>query len=179
MTDLTEPAAFNVVLLELATFPAEDKAEVLAFQNKVARLQRAVTGAGRAVGEADSRVAHCRRAISVTPAADPALMADVRKLEVRLNEIRTKLSGDRTLSRRNEPVPPSISQRVGQAMNWNTTAAPTQTQRDAYQHAGGLFAAVLDDLRKLMEEDLKQLEDKLEAAGAPWTPGRLPKWKIE
>ena len=179
MTDLTDPREFHVVPLELATFPAEDKAEVLAFQNKVARLQRAATGASRAVGEADSRLAHCRRAIAETPAADPALLADIQGLQMRLNEIRTKLSGDRTRSRRNEPVPPSISQRVSQAMNWNTTAPPTQTQRDAYQHAGTLFAAVLEDLRKLMEEDLKQLEDKLEAAGAPWTPGRLPKWKIE
>jgi len=28
-----------------------------------------------------------------------------------------------------------------------------------------------------MDVDLKQLEKALDAAGAPWTPGRLPEWK--
>jgi len=30
----------------------------------------------------------------------------------------------------------------------------------------------------VIEVDLKKLKDSVEAAGAPWTPGRgLPKWK--
>jgi hypothetical protein len=28
-----------------------------------------------------------------------------------------------------------------------------------------------------VEVDLKAIEAKLEAAGAPWTPGRVPVWK--
>jgi len=37
---------------------------------------------------------------------------------------------------------------------------------------------MLDALRKLVEGDLVALEEKLEAAGAPWTPGRaIPRWQ--
>jgi hypothetical protein len=32
-------------------------------------------------------------------------------------------------------------------------------------------------LRKLVESDMKALEKQLDAAGAPYTPGRLPDWK--
>jgi hypothetical protein len=32
-------------------------------------------------------------------------------------------------------------------------------------------------LRKLIETDLKAIEKQLDAAGAPYTPGRLPEWK--
>ena len=80
-----------------------------------------------------------------------------------------------------EPVPPSVNQRVQQVVSnqWRTTSAPTQTQREAYRYAGLEFTELLGELRVLIEKDLKQLEDKLEAAGAPWTPGRIPDWEIE
>ena len=43
--------------------------------------------------------------------------------------------------------------------------------------AGG-FGAVLERLRGLIERDLRGLGSAMEAAGAPWTPGRgLPVWK--
>jgi hypothetical protein len=41
------------------------------------------------------------------------------------------------------------------------------------------FAPVLEKLRVLVETDLKALESKAEAAGAPWTQGRVPAWKAE
>jgi len=38
---------------------------------------------------------------------------------------------------------------------------------------------VLSKLRTLVETDLAGLEAKAEAAGAPWTPGRVPRWTPE
>jgi hypothetical protein len=154
---------------------------VLAFQRKVARLQRAVRGALQAAGEAENRVKHVRRALLDTPGADLALLGEVDALQGRLTRLLTRLRGDRTLARRNEAVPPSINDRVQQVVSnqWRTTSAPTQTQRDAYRHAGTEFVEVLAELRALIEQDLRQLEDRLEAAGAPWTPGRVPQWEME
>jgi hypothetical protein len=38
----------------------------------------------------------------------------------------------------------------------------------------------LPEIRQLVEEDLTALEAKLDAAGAPWTPGRrVPEWEDE
>ncbi len=59
------------------------------------------------------------------------------------------------------------------------TSPPTQTQRDAYHHAGTEFTELLVELRALIRDDLTGLEKKLEAAGAPWTPGRIPDWEME
>jgi hypothetical protein len=59
------------------------------------------------------------------------------------------------------------------------TSPPTQTQQDAYRFAGEEFREVLAELRQLIEKDLTELEGKLEAAGAPWTPGRVPTWEME
>ncbi len=46
-----------------------------------------------------------------------------------------------------------------------------------YAVAAQEFEGVLSQLRQLIEVDLENLEKQLEAAGAPWTPGRVPEWK--
>ncbi len=61
--------------------------------------------------------------------------------------------------------------------HWSSTSAPTATHRQNYETAAE-FSEMLDDLRALVEGDLVALEEKLEAVGAPWTPGRaIPRWQ--
>ncbi|MFN2369845.1 MAG: hypothetical protein ABR506_01685, partial [Candidatus Krumholzibacteriia bacterium] len=86
------------------------------------------------------------------------------------------LGGDRTVEGRSEPATPGISGRVGRVV-WGsreTTGDPTGTHRRSLAVARELFAPVLADLARLVEEDLPAIEAELEAAGAPWTPGRVP-----
>ena len=177
---LGEAVEFDVVPLELATFTAEDREEVMAFQKMTGELQRAVMGASRAANEINDRIRYIRKAVVSTPDADSSLLVDVRKIEARMATVRTALQGDRTLSKHDEPVPISINARVQNIVGsqWSTTSAPTQTQRDAYRYAAEAFESSLADLRGL-SEDVKVLEQKLEESGAPWTPGRIPNWKME
>jgi hypothetical protein len=81
----------------------------------------------------------------------------------------------------NEATLPSLSRRVGRALGtqMNSTSAITQTSRDNYDIVAKAFPPLLEKLRVLIEEDLKKLENDLEEIGAPWTPGRVPRWKIE
>lgn len=180
-TPVGEPQSFEVEALGNATLAAADRDAVLAFQAKVARLQRAVLGAERLVDELEERLGLVRKAIGLTPAADPALDRRARALELELERISIALSGDSFLRRRNENTPPSISERVQNVVygSWFATAAPTETQRAAYRIAGAAFEQELAALGKLRDGDLAQLEGELELAGAPWTPGRLPSWKPE
>jgi hypothetical protein len=55
-------------------------------------------------------------------------------------------------------------------------SAPTQTHIDNYNIAAQEFAGDLEKLRVLVDSDLSKLEKDMEAAGAPWTPGRVPVW---
>ncbi|NUQ41254.1 MAG: glycosyl hydrolase [Calditrichaceae bacterium] len=180
-TPLGAPQTFSAEPLNIAALPAADRAALLAFQQKTARLQRAVLGAENVADEAQTRLNYIKRALLDTPGADPALLQEALALQNRLKDLQTKLSGDRVVASRNEPTPPAIVDRVQGIVygHWASTAAPTQTHRSAYQIAAEEFTTVLDGLRVLIEADLKNLEDKLESAGAPWTPGRVPRWKAE
>jgi hypothetical protein len=85
------------------------------------------------------------------------------------------------MSSRFEPAPPSIVgtvQRIVSAQ-WTSSSAPTGTNQAAYSAAAAAFEPVLEELRRLIEEELRALEAELEAAGGPWTPGRVPRWQPE
>jgi photosystem II stability/assembly factor-like uncharacterized protein len=179
-TDLAEPQEFEVVELGLNTFAAEDLGEARAFQQKAWDLQRAVSGALKWASEAENRLAHTHQALYDTRTADTALLAESQRLQTELKDILVELRGDRTKGSRNVTTPPSISQRINNVVGsqWDTTSAPTQTERDGYRWAAEAFTPELDRLKSLAA-GLDSLEDQLEAAGAPWTPGRLPEWKQE
>jgi photosystem II stability/assembly factor-like uncharacterized protein len=178
VTPLGEPQKFEAVPLGAASLPPTDRAALLVFEEKTGRLQRAVLGAGKAAGEAQTRIDHLKKALADAPSADPKLTASLRALELRLKDIQVELNGDATLGSRNEPTPPSITERVQQIVtgHWDATSAPTATHQRNYEIAVQQFAPVLEKLRTLVLVDLKGIEDQAESAGAPWTPGRVPVW---
>ena len=181
LTPFGAPQTFAVESLGLQTLRAGDAAELLAFERKTARLQRAVLGATEAAEEAQTRIKHLVKAVDETPAADPALATEARRIDKALDDVLVALRGDEAIRARNEPVPQSIAERVSAivASHWSATVAPTGTNRQAYAVAADAFEKQLATLRTLLDGDLRALEQKLEQAGAPWTPGRVPTWTRE
>jgi len=181
VTPLGQPQTFAAVPLGTASLPPADRKALLAFEEKTGRLQRAVLGAVRAAGEAQTRIDHLKKALVDALAADPKLPAALRAIEAHLKDLQIVLNGDTALASRNESTPPSIVDRVQTIVggHWDSTSAPTATHRRNYDIAAQEFSPVLAKLRTLSLVDLEKLEDEAEAAGAPWTPGRVPDWKPE
>ncbi len=180
LTSLVAPTAFQVEpLWEFQGSPA-DREALLAFQRKVGELQRAAMGASRAAQNAAENIEYIKRAIEVSPEVDLDLYAEARALELRLIDLQERLSGDRTRPRRSEPGMPGITSRVEQVVrgSFASTSGPTTTHQRNYEIAAEEFTEILGDLRSLIETDLPAFEDRLEAAGVPWTPGRgVPRWQ--
>jgi photosystem II stability/assembly factor-like uncharacterized protein len=169
---------FHAVPLGQATLAAADRAAIAAFHLQTAQLQRAVTGTNASLGEAETRLGLLRRAIEVTPGAPAALADRGRALAGRLRDLRMELRGDSAVEAAQEPTPPTLLDRVQRVVGntWSTTQAPTSTHRHNYDLASQALAAFLLRLQAAVDE-LRKLETDAEAAGAPWTPGRLPSWK--
>jgi photosystem II stability/assembly factor-like uncharacterized protein len=179
-TAFAGPAEFEVVPLGVPSLPPADREAVLEFAHQTGELQRAVFGANDAAKEAARRLEYMRFTIEKTPGLDPSLLAKVRDLDLRLTDLRERLTGDPTRSEHSEPAMPGIVDRIDQIVSglWGTTSAPTTTQRQNYDIAAQEYAGVEDQLRQLIETDIPEMEAELEAAGAPWTPGRgVPEWK--
>ena len=180
-TPLGEAQTFETEPLGNATLPASDRKATLDFQRKVANLQRAVAGAAGALEEGLTRIELIQKALLDTPAADPKMLDESRTIENRLRDLNEQLTGDPVKGARNEPTSPAIADRVFQVVfgAWGSTSSPTQTHQNNYTQAAEAFAPLLADIRKALGEDLVNLENRLEAAGAPWTPSRIPTWQPE
>jgi photosystem II stability/assembly factor-like uncharacterized protein len=177
VTPLPGSQSFEVAAEGVST--REDRLAKAEFEEKLARLQKALTAAQQSATDARTRLDAIRRAIDATPALPVKLREDTTNLERRLSEINRAIRGDSVLRSRDEPTPESISDRVSSAAGTMrlTTGRPTKTALETYQIASDELASEIPKLRRLIETDIRALEKQLDAAGAPPTPGRLPELK--
>lgn len=170
---LGEPQPFRVKAVP--NLPeGTDPAVVAAFQQRTADLLRRAGGAAAEARRVRERLRHLRAALVETPGANDGFFARLDSIRRTLSDLEVLLNGDPERQSRNEPAAPSIRSRLGQTAggHWGTRQMPTATQREQVRLAGEEFEELAAELKSLVERDLAAFEADLEAAGAPWTPGR-------
>jgi photosystem II stability/assembly factor-like uncharacterized protein len=183
ITELVEPVAFEAKVLNNVTLPAPDRAELVAFQKKTARLLRAIQASQQLNRDMIERVQYLKQAINNTPDASPELLAKAAELAEKLDDIRWAFYGQTPRASREEnwPAPPAINDRLRGLVysHWNSTSRVSETQMQMYDILAEEFPPLLEQLKKIAEVDIKAIEAELDALGAPWTPGRIPEWNKE
>jgi len=176
VTDL--PGSETVEVAAATPYTQEERISMVEFEDKLSKLQKALTATEEAATEAGTRLDSIKRAIDATPTLSPKLHETALNLQRELDSINLALSGDRVWRAHNEGTPASISERI-QSAGGSTrgTGHPTKTSMEQYQIGSDELAVQIPKLKKLIETDIKGLEKQLDAAGAPPTPGRLPDWK--
>ncbi|GAB5553931.1 MAG: hypothetical protein Sapg2KO_35220 [Saprospiraceae bacterium] len=172
---LTEPESFELKILEGATLPAENQAELAAFSKETANFQRVYSGATSMLSSAGEKVSAMERAIMALPEPSAEWLGEVKKIKNTIADIRKTIYGDRRASTLDIDTEPGLSSRmrgVSYAL-YGTTSAPTKTMRNELKLAKEAFGPVYQAIKNLVQNDIKAMEQKLEAAGAPYTPGRM------
>jgi hypothetical protein len=178
-TQLVGPQSFKIEALNMVGMPDADKKALYDFGKKVSELKRAVDGTNAYRNDLLNRLRYMKEAAIQTPAVDQNVTKDLLSLEQRLNLVSIKLNGDASLTRREFEAPPSINGRINNIMEGVITAtvAPTNTSMGSYNVAAQQFAPLLSEV-KAVGEEVKRIENVLEKSGAPYTPGRIPDWKL-
>jgi photosystem II stability/assembly factor-like uncharacterized protein len=177
-TPLAGPEAFEVRPVFSTVLTAADRGALERFLRDASAPQRATLGASRVADETLDRLELVARALDDSLAPDTALADEARRIERELHAVQHALDGDPELDRRSIPRPPSLTERTTYIVyaQWNSTSEPTATSRRSYELASAELGRLLASLRPLVERDLPALERRLDAVGAPWTPGRVPAW---
>lgn len=183
ITQLAGPSEFEVVPLDITTLPAEDREELVAFQNELAEMYRIVRGTYSFARDLENRILSAKQAAQQTPGAPPELMQQIENLESRIDEALWKFDGQEPKASREEnwPALPSINERLN-SITWThyrSTSGITQTQRNVFEVLEDEFPPILDELTQIHDVDLPAIEQQLEELKSPWTPGRVPKWERE
>ena len=152
-------------------------AAVLAAELRSAELERSALGAAAYLNDLDGRLRFLRRAIDESAKADSGLVQRVRALQTRLLDVQERLSGDPTRGRRNESSPTGLLGRLQIALGQSrgaTLEAPTPAQQAQLDIVRDALAGILAEVRQLVDVDVRAVETAADAAGIPWTAGRLP-----
>ena len=173
MKPVAGPVSFEVKPLDADRLTPAQWAEFSAFCTRMGEAQRRAMGASERVTEAQNRLDHLRKALLETPAADATLLVRARAFHGELKDLRCLLSGDASVASRQEPTAPGILDRIGNVTGsvWGITQLPTASQVQNLAWAEEGLKALNGKLDATLA-GLKALEDALEAAKAPYTPGR-------
>jgi photosystem II stability/assembly factor-like uncharacterized protein len=181
-TLLAGPVEFNAILLNNTTLPATNRTAMTNFHKKIAEITRVMQGTESYAEALNRRASSILQALNSTPSASPEMMKKAREVQLQLDEIlnvKFNRNTNKPSEEENPPAPVSLNSRLGKISwaTWMFTGDPTQSQKDAYAILEAEFPPVYDQVKRLGESDIPQLEKALENIGGPVTPGRLPEWK--
>jgi len=164
--------------LNIATLPPADWKALGDFNKKVAALSRAISAADAHRGRLQEALPYLEQAILSVPVLQESWLAEMSGMKTRLMELNEQLNGDSLLARYEGQARMSLKDKTDLIISalWSTTSGSTGTFERAYLGANAGFGEVLSALEQV-DARIRSLEDELEQAGAPYTPGRLPVWE--
>ena len=174
LTPVGQIQRFEVKALGGGALEGATPAEVAAFQQELASVAREVSAHGARVSELLERCEAMASVLRRTPGAAEELRFAVHGLHGRLTDLRHRLTGDPRQGTMNEQGPVSIDTRMSHAdlgVKFSTYG-PTPSHRESLRIAREAAAEVGAALARIRAEEMPRLDAALEAAGAPWTPGR-------
>ncbi len=171
-TVLAGPEPFDVERLRSGALPSAEPEAVVAFWERMARLERSVSAAQAALGELEPRLEHLRTALARSQAAPTELDDQWLAARTEAYEISEALAGN-TSAMMMGARPSTVLDRLSfaQVGTLYATYGPTPSHEEQLGYAEEEFASVRNRLNTLLGETLPALEQALTEAGAPWTPG--------
>jgi photosystem II stability/assembly factor-like uncharacterized protein len=181
--ELYGPVGFNVVPLKNTTLPAENRKELVEFQEKANKLARTIRGTEKFLNNMMKEVTDIKQALINTPEAPNNLMVRADSLWSKLESISLlfRRESDFPSTEENPPSPVTFNERLAVLAytHYRSSSDVTQKEKDAFKILMDKFPRVLEWLKTLYNVDLKSLQSDMEKYNAPWTPGRIPTLEVQ
>ncbi len=171
---LVSPVSFEVIGLDNTVMPAENRAAKVAFQKQVSQLEADFEACQKIIGESNTKLNYIKSAIKRSELPYAELSKSVLDIENKLKALDVALYGDPAKTKLDIGQPKSPAARIG-IISYEqkySTSAPTKTHKDSYKIAKVEITTLKQKAESIFNSDIKQLEEKLIKAGAPYTPGR-------
>lgn len=178
MKQLAGPQSFVCRPLNLNSLPPESREALDAFNRKTAALARAAMAADAHRRHLQDKLPYLEQAILAVPAMEAQWIAAFSTVSKGLKALNEQLNGDPLRAKYEGQARTSLKGKAEliTANLWTTTSGQTATFERAYEEAANGLKDILSALA-VIDEAISQLEKALEAAGAPYTPGRMPVWE--
>ncbi|MCF8348170.1 MAG: hypothetical protein K9G61_05100 [Bacteroidales bacterium] len=179
LKELVEPIPFSAVVLNNKSLPDTDPQKSAEFYAQVYDLYRVFAATADYRDELAKKTAYLQQALQQNSASTDEMKAQAQSIKYQLDDIKFIFEGSPAKAS-SEEVPPeqvSLDDRFGNIawVAWQSTSAPTETQRANYNILMEEFPPVLDELTKIGEQ-LDTMDKVLDEMKVPHTPGRVPRF---
>jgi hypothetical protein len=175
--ELSAPVPFVCKPLGLATFTATDLKAKYAWIGEASDFSRKMYGTMSYTSELVDKINAVMQAIHQTPAASADLMKEAERINAELDNLIFIFNGPEAKASEEElpPMDMPLSGRLNEmaSASYGTSGDITTIAKEQLDILKTEFPPVLERVKKA-GEDLQNLYKQLDAAKAPWTPGRLP-----
>ncbi len=176
---LSETQSFNVKPLRSGALKGKPVEETVAFWKRLSGLQRQLGAANSKLSAAMKRTEHMDEALARSTAMPGELDQQLLAVKKQLDQLNFQFNGHvskQEIGEKGKHM--TVGDRLGVALLGTalSTYGPTPTHVEAVEIAESEYQASHNQLKKLIEQTIPQLEQKIYDAGAPWIPGGdLPK----
>jgi hypothetical protein len=176
--DIAEPEPFVCKPLDIVTFPSTDNNAKLVWLKEASAYARTVYGTMSYNNELLAKVNAILQALQITPSSTREMKTEAARLVSELEAINYRFRGP-VARASSEEIPPTdvpLSDRLNEIAitSYSLSGNISRIAKDQLVILKSEFPPVLDRAVKA-GEDIQKLEKQLDAIGAPWTTGRVPK----
>ena len=170
---LADPIQFDVVKMRDGALPGATPEEAVAYWKEVTVIQRSINGANAAINGTFERIKLLEEALQLSVAPPSEMDDELDAIKTELHDLQELLVGNQAKAEIGEKQPHTISDRMMMAGFGSaySTYGPTPTQRRSLEIAQNEYADVRTRLNVLITTRIPNFEKRLQAIGAPWTPG--------
>jgi photosystem II stability/assembly factor-like uncharacterized protein len=175
--ELAGPEPFVCKPLGLATFSTNDEKAKYEWINNASDFSRSIYGTISYTSELVNKVNAVMQAIHQTPGASSGLMKEAERINSELDKIMFIFNGPQAKASEEElpPMELPLSKRLNEmaSATYGISGDITIAAKEQLEILKSEFPPVLERVKKA-GTDLQNLDKQLDAAKAPWTPGRVP-----
>jgi photosystem II stability/assembly factor-like uncharacterized protein len=174
VTRLAGPVELEVEPLGAGALEGASPSAVVAFWKRVAAVQRAVSGATRALATALDRLETLETVLARSTAEPGAVAGELESLRQLLLDLDQELNGHRSKGVVGEPRRPSIRSRIRRTSEGvaRSTYGPTPNLERNLAVAEAQLRTLREQLNQIIGERIPRLEQTLQELGGPWAPGQ-------
>jgi photosystem II stability/assembly factor-like uncharacterized protein len=173
METVSSPQTFDVVSIREPTLENVTQGQRVQFARRVDELDRAVRGSVATVDELVVATGAIKEKL-MSSADSGDLYERTQGIERQAKRLRDRLSQSKLRNNLGDPGPLPVARRL-EVAGWGAQTqayGPTETQRISLRIAEQEYAVVYRELEDLVNGQFNALQEALEQAGVPWTPGR-------
>ncbi len=170
---ISEKQTFTVKSLYEHTLPPANPEQVLMFHKQLMELSKSANSVRSAWRDVNDRLKQYKAATRVV--SSKSLTDMVNGLEDKLESIQKVMFGDENKSLLEIDQAPSLNSRINTAIGTGMTygSEPTETSKMVRDIAVQQLQPVIEDMKKILSEQLPAIDAELTRLNAPYTPGRI------